>query len=48
MVIAFSPNLLGTFYHVCESLFEDFGLKRADFTMAYATLSFAVDIEDIA
>jgi hypothetical protein len=31
-----------------ESLFEDFGLKRVDFTVTDTTLSFVVDIEDIA
>ncbi len=31
-----------------ESLFEDFGLKRVDFTMTDTTLSFAVDTEDMA
>lgn len=31
-----------------ESLFEDFGLKRVDFTMTDTMLSFAVDTEDMA
>jgi hypothetical protein len=31
-----------------ESLFEDFELKRVDFTVTDSTLSFAVDTEDIA
>ena len=31
-----------------ESLFEDFELKRVDFTVTDTTLSFVVDIEDIA
>jgi hypothetical protein len=31
-----------------ESLFEDFGLKRADFTITDTTLSFAVDTEHLA
>jgi len=31
-----------------ESLFEDFDLKRVDFTVTDTTLSFVVDVEDIA